>query len=122
MLPILFIEFVIALKHVSNKVGGRVGLKVSVRFFATLREIIAKKEELMKFSDDESVTIEKLLKRLAERYGEGFVEYVYDSKTGEVRSFLVFLVNGRSATTLNGLKTELVDSDVLAIIPPVGGG
>lgn len=76
----------------------------------------------MKFSDDESVTIEKLLKRLAERYGEGFVEYVYDSKTGEVRSFLVFLVNGRSATTLNGLKTELVDSDVLAIIPPVGGG
>ena len=63
-----------------------------------------------------------VLKTLAQRYGKRFVEYVYDEKTGEVKGFLQFLVNGKSAATLNGLQTELEDGDVLAILPPVGGG
>jgi molybdopterin synthase sulfur carrier subunit len=97
-------------------------LKVSVRFFTTLREITGKREETLEFPDGEDVTVEKVLGKLAERYGKGFVEYVYDSRTGDVKGFLQFLINGRSASTLKGLKTELADGDVLAIIPPVGGG
>jgi MoaD family protein len=93
-----------------------------VRFFTSLREITCKREETMKFRDSEAVTVNTVLERLAERYGKSFVEYVYDSKTREVKGFLQFLINGRSATTLDGLKTRLEDGDVLAIIPPVGGG
>ena len=66
--------------------------------------------------------MDRVLKTLAQRYGKRFVEYVYDGKTGEVRGFLQFLVNGKIATPLNGLQTELEDGDVLAILPPVGGG
>jgi MoaD family protein len=97
-------------------------LKVSVRFFTTLREIVGKREEALEFSESKPVNIEKVLERLVERYGKSFREYVYEGKTGEVKGFLQFLINGRSASTLNGLKTELADGDVLAIIPPVGGG
>jgi molybdopterin synthase sulfur carrier subunit len=97
-------------------------LQVSVRFFTSLREITNKKEETLKFPEDEKVTVEVVLKTLAQRYGKPFVEYVYDRETGEVRGFLQFLVNGKSATTLNGLETALEDGDVLAILPPVGGG
>jgi molybdopterin synthase sulfur carrier subunit len=97
-------------------------LQVSVRFFTSLREIVDKKEENLEFSEGEKVTIDMVLKTLVQRYGERFVEYVYDRKTGEVRGFLQFLVNGKSATTLDGLETELEDGDVLAILPPVGGG
>jgi len=97
-------------------------LQVSVRFFTSLREITGKREETIKFPDGETVTVDKVLKKLAERHGKGFVEYVYDNKTGEVKGFLQFLVNGRSASTLNGLNTKLKNGDVLAIIPPVGGG
>jgi molybdopterin converting factor small subunit len=68
------------------------------------------------------VTLNKVLQRLSERFGKDFVDYVYDRKTGEVKGFLQFLVNGRSAATMNVLGTELCDGDVLAIIPPVGGG
>jgi MoaD family protein len=68
------------------------------------------------------VTADRVLKRLTQRYGRKFVEYVYDAKTGEVKGFLQFLVNGRSASSLEGLSTRLADGDVLAIIPPVGGG
>ncbi len=97
-------------------------MQVSVRFFTSLRERIGKKEETLKFSEDSKVTVDAVLKTLIQRYGERFVEYVYDEKTGKVKGFLQFLINGKSATTLNGLETELRDGDVLAILPPVGGG
>jgi molybdopterin synthase sulfur carrier subunit len=93
-----------------------------VRFFTSLREIADKKEETLKFPEGEKVTLDKVLKILAQRYGKRFVEYVYDDKTDEVKGFLQFLINGKSVATLNGLQTELEDGDVLAILPPVGGG
>ena len=97
-------------------------MQVSVRFFTSLREIVDKKEETLKFPEGEKITVDAVLKTLAQRYGKPFVEYVYDDKTKEVRGFLQFLVNGKSASTTNGLATELEDGDVLAILPPVGGG
>jgi molybdopterin synthase sulfur carrier subunit len=97
-------------------------LLVSVRFFTSLREIVDKKGETLKFSEGETITVDTVLKTLAQRYGKPFIEYVYDRETTEVRGFLQFLVNGKSAKTMNGLETELKDGDVLAILPPVSGG
>ena len=97
-------------------------MQVSVRFFTSLREIVDKKEETLEFPEGEKVTVEMVLKTLTQRYGKRFVEYVYDRKTGGVRGFLQFLVNGKSAVPLNGLQTTLENGDVLAILPPVGGG
>jgi len=97
-------------------------LQVSVRFFTSLRETVGKKEETLTFPKSSKVTVGIVLKTLAQRYGKRFVEYVYDEKTGDARGFLQFLVNGKSAAILNGLQTELEDGDVLAILPPVGGG
>jgi len=97
-------------------------MRISVRFFTSLREIIGKREESLDFPEGEAVTLDKVLKKLGKRHGEGFTEYVFDRHTGNVKGFLQFLVNGRSAPTINALETELSDGDVLAIIPPVGGG
>lgn len=97
-------------------------LQVSVRFFTSLRELTGKREAIIEFSDSEKVTVAKVLERLSKKYGQRFVGYVFDDETGEVKGFLQFLVNSRSASTLDGLNTVLEDGDVLAIIPPVGGG
>lgn len=97
-------------------------MQVSVKFFTTLREITGKKEENLKFRDKETVTITTILKKLTEQYGRSFHEYVFDCQTCEVKGFLQFLVNGRSTAVVHGLDTKLADGDVLAIIPPVGGG
>jgi MoaD family protein len=85
-----------------------------------LREITGKREETLTFT--KPATIDTVLKQLAKQYGKDLTEYVYDTKTGEPKGFLQFLINGRSTTTPNPLETRLSDGDVLAIIPPVGGG
>jgi len=97
-------------------------LRVSVRFFTILREITGKKEETLQFPKDEEVTVNRVLKRLSEKYGKAFNEYVYDRRTREVKGFLQFLVNGRSVSSPKGTETELSDGDILAIVPPVSGG
>ena len=97
-------------------------MEVKVRFFTNLREIVGKREETLSFADGERVTVDLVLKTLTKKYGCSFTEYVYDAKTGLPKNFLQFLVNGTSTSTLNGLETELKVGDVLAILPPVGGG
>lgn len=95
-------------------------MRVIVKFFTTLREIVGKREEEIKSSSDD-FTVGELLEQLSKKHGRRFVEYVYD-EGGEVRSYLQFLVNGRSVSTLQGFKTRLREGDSVAIIPPVGGG
>lgn len=96
-------------------------MEIKVRFFTTLREITNKREETLTLTDPKT-TVSMVLKLLSEKYGKLFDDYVFDAKTGQVKGFLQFLVNGNSTATLQGLDTELKDGDVLAILPPVGGG
>ncbi len=97
-------------------------VEVKIRFFTSLREIVNKREETLTFANGEKITVDLVLKTLAQKYGKPFIEYVYNGKTGQPKNFLQFLINGTSTATLNGLGTELKDGDVLAILPPVGGG
>ena len=97
-------------------------MEVKVRFFTSLREIVNKREEPLTFPVGEKVTVNLVLKTLSQKYGNPFTEYLYNGKTGQPKNFLQFLINGTSTSTLNGLETELKDGDVLAILPPVGGG
>lgn len=97
-------------------------MEVKVRFFTSLREIVNKREQTLTFAEEGKVTIDLVLKTLSQKYGTPFTEYVYNGKTGQPKGFLQFLINGTSTSTLNGLETELKDGDVLAILPPVGGG
>jgi len=94
-------------------------IKVAVRFFTTLREITGKKEELLEFSKPTSV--DAVLKQLSKKYGKDFEDYMFD-ELGDVRGHLQVLINGRSVSTMRGLKTQLKDADQVAILPPVGGG
>jgi len=94
-------------------------LKVTVKFFTTLREITGKKEEQVEFS--RAATVQSLLKQLSKKYGREFNDYVYD-ELGNVQGHLHFLINGQSITSLRGLRTRLKEGDHVAILPPVGGG
>jgi len=94
-------------------------VKVSVKFFTTLREIVGKKEEQIEFS--KPINVNAVLKQLSKKYGKDFDDYMFD-ELGDVRGHLQVLVNGQSVTTMNDLRTQLNNGDQVAILPPVGGG
>jgi molybdopterin synthase sulfur carrier subunit len=95
-------------------------LKVTVKYFASVREIAGKREEQLEV--DDGATVETLLNGLSRMYGQKFTEYVFDEKTHAIRDHIQFLIDGKSAITLQGLKTRIRDGCQFAIIPPVGGG
>ncbi len=87
--------------------------EVTVRFFATFREVSGCPSARAVATD-----LAGLLGSLSEAYGEPFGRLVR-GRTGD--SFVV-LVNGRNAGQLRGLDTELADGDEVSLFPPVSGG
>jgi len=94
-------------------------LKVKVKYFTYLRELIGKREEEYEF--EKELTIGELIKFIAEKYGKEAERYLFE-ENGRLKEILSFLVNGKSIMSLDGPKTKLKDGDIVAIIPPVGGG
>jgi len=94
-------------------------MKITVKFFTTLREITGKKEDEIQLSS--IITVKELLTRLSKKYGKQFVDYLYDER-GNMRAYIQILINGRGIKDLQGLETKLKEGDVIAIFPPVGGG
>jgi len=94
-------------------------MNVEVKFFTSLREISGKKVDKVQLQT--AITVEALLTLLSGRYGKEFREYIYN-KEGKMQEFLSILVNGKNINTLQGFSTELKEGDVVAILPPVGGG
>ena len=94
-------------------------MKIEVKFFTSLREITGKKVDEIQLQN--TVTVNELVTLLSEKYGKNFREYIYNKK-GEVQEFLSFLVNGKNINIMQGFDTKLQDDDVVAILPPIGGG
>ena len=94
-------------------------MKVEVKFFTSLREITGKKVDKIQLQN--TITVNELIIVLCEKYGKNFREYIYNQK-GDVQEFLSFLVNGKNINIMQGFDTKLQENDVVAILPPVGGG
>jgi MoaD family protein len=95
-------------------------LKVKVQYFAAIREIVNRREEILEV--EEGTTVLDALGVLAKNHGDKFRDYVFNPLTGATRPYLQFIVNEESVSAMNGLSTVLADNSTLAIIPPVGGG
>ncbi len=93
-------------------------MRVKVRFFTVLRELIGKREEDVVVRDGASVR--EVLDLLSERYGKEFSDYLFEEK--RVREHIQILLNGANIMTLDGFETRLKDDSTLALLPPMEGG
>jgi len=94
-------------------------LKITVKYYAMLSNLMGIREDSL---DVREPTVKGVIEDMTRKHGQKFLEYLIDSKTGDLRYGLMILVNNKSIHYLNGLNTRLKEGDVVAFIPAVAGG
>jgi MoaD family protein len=94
-------------------------LKVKIQYFASVRELVDRREETIEVAS--GTNVRNLLDLLTARHGDKLKEYLLDD-AGNPRQHLQFLLNDKSIFQTDGFSTPLMEGSTLAIIPPVGGG
>ena len=115
-------------------------LKVKLRLFASLRELLGNIKEEEYVVEDGTTLMDLLLHHVPRRHSkasESWKDWIFETEKHKVKfdkhgipvlSYYLILVNGRSSNSISedggrpGLKYRLRDGDDLAILPPVGGG
>jgi sulfur-carrier protein len=93
-------------------------MKITVRAYATLREVIGARETALSLPPGE--TIKGLLENLCGTY-PGLRGHLFDD-AGRTKPHIIILKNGRNIASLQQLETPIAEDDVLALFPPVAGG
>lgn len=92
-------------------------IKVKVRFTAQLKDKAGLNTDLFELNPNEK--IQSLLRRLVERYGNGFGEILFDEK-GFYRNSNLIAINGCQVNYEENSK--LNQGDEVTILSPVSGG
>ncbi len=94
------------------------GRCMQIKYYATLREITRTSEETITIPTQ---PLEELIQSLCKKYGKSFAKWV-TCEDGGFGSLSIFLVNGLDYRSLDGLQTQIKDSDVISLFPPIAGG
>ena len=92
------------------------GIEISLKVFGGLRDTLALSDRRIAIPQGSS------LRGLLSQLSENSPTFVERLETGLAKGYLNVLVNGRNARFLQQMDTRLHDNDVVAILPPVGGG
>jgi molybdopterin synthase sulfur carrier subunit len=93
-------------------------MKITFRTFATFREVVGAGE--MEIILPPTEKIRGLLEKLCNTHS-GLREALFDA-SGQIKSHIIILKNGRSVASQQQLDTVIDEGDVIAVFPPVAGG
>jgi MoaD family protein len=94
-------------------------MKVKVKTFATMRDIVGKPE--IEHETEDGATLGYLLDDLCRTYGKPFEQQIKDRTTGAIVPFLM-LVNDKTCRSVADLSTFLGEGDTVTIMLPFDGG
>ena len=93
-------------------------MNVRVRLYGMAYNEVGTRELSVELIDD--LTVNDLLSIIVERY-PSLTKLVYDDE-GVFREYLEVAVNKTDIIGLDGLDSVLKESDIVLIMPPIGGG
>ena len=95
-------------------------IQVNVRFLGVFQRLSGKKQ--FKLELEEPATVKNAIAKLTETFSEEFKQVLVDSQLNDPRPNALILVGGKEISALQGLETEIKDSEELVLIPMVHGG
>lgn len=93
---------------------------VEVRFLGIFQRLSRKKH--LKLSLDEPATVRKVIIKLTEIFSKDFRQVLVDSQLDDPKPNALIIVGGKEISSLQGIETEVKDTEEIVIIPLVHGG
>lgn len=93
------------------------GSQVKIEFYSSMREVFQEKERGIRLGG--VATIREVLDLLCNTYQQR--QRILDH-SGQLRSDVNVLKNGRNIKFLDGVETEVKEGDIIAIFPLIYGG
>ena len=92
---------------------------VTIRYLSVIREITGTREEVIDVTHD--ATVEDVLKMLSKKYGKAFNRMIRSGR--DIRGLqIIYFIDGKNITNLDGFNTSVHNESEIVIIPPVAGG
>ena len=95
-------------------------VNVEIRFMGIFQQLSGKKKFKLKL--EEPATIKNAVIKLSETFSPEFKRVLIDSQLNDPRPNALILVGGKEINVLQGLETELKDSEEIVFLPMVHGG
>ena len=95
-------------------------IRVKVRTILEFTKIFG--QRCFEVSLDEGSTVGDFLTELADTWGDGLANRLFEPDRSKLLPHIGLMVNGRSIRLLQNMETVLHDEDEILILPPVGGG
>ena len=93
---------------------------MKIKFLAVLKGLASKEEEELELK--RPVTLNELVKKVAERQGEAFRRRFFDPEEGWLRPDIMVFINGTDYRLVGGRKAEIRDGFEVIFFPTVHGG
>jgi len=95
-------------------------MKVTVRFFPSLRAITNTDE--LKVELPEGASINELIDELSRRFGRKFLEALYISDLGVTSPYISVIIDGKTVNLTESKNYRLKNNSVVSFLAPIGGG
>ena len=93
---------------------------IEIKFLGIFQRLTRKKH--IQLILEEPVTVRKVITKLTETFSNGFKQVLIDANFDNLRLKALIIINGKEISALQGLETEVKDSDEIVLVPTIHGG
>ncbi|MFH1327462.1 MAG: MoaD/ThiS family protein [Candidatus Bathyarchaeota archaeon] len=95
---------------------------ITIKLFGALKSIAKEETITLPLPELENTNIMNVINVLGEKFNPELRHAIIGRETGDPRAQVLILKNGKEISALDGLSTQVMDGDNIAILPVIHGG